>query len=126
MLNFQKKNVIIFVQHLMRNTTKKFEEGYNMLIWILELIFIIVIMKFVEELGFVKSCVTFGVINTVVQLFASFNLFAAVSAFISGLVMGAVAFICAKIFLFLIDVLGALGKFLVVLILIAAFVAIIF
>ena len=97
-----------------------------MLIWILELIFIIVIMKFVEELGFVKSCVTFGVINTVVQLFASFNLFAAVSAFISGLVMGAVAFICAKIFLFLIDVLGALGKFLVVLILIAAFVAIIF
>ena len=110
----------------MRNTIQKFEEGYNMLIWILELIFIIVIMKWVEELGFVKSCVTFGVINTVVQLFTSFSLFAALSAFVSGLIMGAVAFIWAKIFLFLIDVLGALGKFLVVLILVAALLAILF
>lgn len=97
-----------------------------MLIWILELIFIIVIMKFVEELGFVKSCVSFGVIYTVVQFFSSFNLFSAISAFISGLIMGAIAFICAKIFLFMIDVLGALGKFLVVLILVVALLAILF
>lgn len=97
-----------------------------MLIWILELIFIIVIMKWVEEMGFVKSCVSFGVINTVVQLFTSFNLFLALSAFISGLIMGAIAFVCAKVFLFMIDVLGALGKFLVVLILIVALLAILF
>ncbi|MBO5478076.1 MAG: hypothetical protein J6A15_10070 [Clostridia bacterium] len=97
-----------------------------MLIWILELIFIVVLMKCIEDMGFVKSCVTFGVIYAVVQLFTAFSLFLILSSFISGLIMGAVAFVCAKIFLFLIDVLGALGKFLVGLILILALLAIIF
>lgn len=97
-----------------------------MLIWILELIFIVVLMKCIEDLGFGKSCVTFGVIYAVVNFFTTFNIFSTLTAFLSGLVMGAIAFVCAKVLLFLIDVLGAFGKFLVVLILVLALIAIIF
>lgn len=97
-----------------------------MLMWILEIIFIIVLMKCIEEIGFGNSCWIGGIVYAVTTLFTTFNIFAILSAFLSGLVMGALAYLSAKVFLFLIEVLGALGKFLVVLILVAALIAIIF
>ncbi len=97
-----------------------------MLIWIFELIFTLIIMKFIDELGFFNSCLAFGVINVLYQLTINIAIVPIIYAFISGIILGGLAYIGAKIFLFIIDILGALGYFLVIAFFVLALIAIIF
>lgn len=95
------------------------------LISLIELFFVIVIMKFIESIGFGKCCLMYGVFSALGALINGLGLLGICSNFISGLISGAVAYIMAKIFLFLIDVLGSLAYLLIIALFVLALVAII-
>ncbi len=95
------------------------------LISLIELFFVIVIMRFIESIGFGRCCLIYGVFSALGSLLNGFGILSICSAFIGGLISGAVAYIMAKIFLFLIDLLGSLAYFLIVALFILVLIAII-
>lgn len=97
-----------------------------MLMWIIQIILIILIMKFIEEIGIWGSCILFGVLHVIGALFGTITFGGLIMAFITGVVYGFFAFLIAKVLLIVIDVLGSVGAALIGLIVILAILAIIF
>jgi hypothetical protein len=96
-----------------------------MIIWLIELVLLIVVMRFIEEIGLWGSCVCFAVLQVINAAILQATFSALFSAFINGIIMGFLAYLLAKFFLFLIRVLGTIGSFLIGLFFILAFLAIV-
>ena len=97
-----------------------------MLMWFIQLLLVILIMRFIEEIGIKGSCILFVILQVLSIIFGSFTLWGLVIAIISGIIYGFFAYIIAKIFLFIIDILGTMGTVIVGAIFILAILAIIF
>ncbi len=80
-----------------------------MIIWLIQVIILIVLMKFIAEIGLSGSCTIFAVLYVIDAVITSFTLTGIITAVISGVIAGAIAYVIAKFFLFL----GRIGSFLV-------------
>ena len=86
-----------------------------MIIMLIELLFVYLLMRFIEEIGLKGSCIFYMVLNVIGALVASTVTIASVLwAAFYWLIYGVIAYIAAKFFLFLIRVFGTLGVFLVI------------
>lgn len=84
------------------------------IIMLIELLFVYILMRFIEEIGISGSMLFYAVINTISAVMTSgFGVGTVLSAAFYGALYGVCAFLIAKIFLFLIRVLGAVGTFIV-------------
>lgn len=95
-----------------------------MLTWILEFIFVIILLKFITQIGFVNSCLIMAAICMIQNIFTGFSLTGILSAGIQGLILGAVAYVGAWVMLTIIDILGTIGYFIIGLIVVLAILAI--
>ncbi len=95
------------------------------LAFIIEVLFVFVIMKCIESIGFVNCCLLYGLFSAISSLLCGLGVGSFIASFFGGLLSGAIAFLMAKFFLFLIQVLGSLAYFLVIAIVIILIVAII-
>ncbi len=95
-----------------------------MLIWILELVFMIILLKFITQIGFVNSCIIMAVICMVQNVITGFSVVGILTAGLHGLILGALAYFGAWVILTIIDVLGTIGYFMVGLIVLLAILAI--
>ncbi len=96
------------------------------MMWLIQVLLIILIMRFIEEIGMGGSCLLFGIVHVIAALFGSITFLGLIMAFITGVIYGFFAYIIAKIFLFIIDILGAIGTVIVGAIFILVILAIIF
>lgn len=96
-----------------------------MIALIIEVLFVFVIMKCIESMGLVNCCLIYGIFSAISATLTGLGLGAIIGAFLSGLVSGAIAFIMAKFFLFLIRILGGLAYILIIAIVVLLLVAII-
>ncbi len=88
-----------------------------MIIMLIELLFIYLLMRFIEEIGLKGSCIFYMVLNVLNAAFTTTITISSIFwAALYGLIYGVIAYIAAKFFLFLIRVLGTLGVVLVILI----------
>lgn len=92
---------------------------------IVEILFVIVIMKCIAYLGIANCCIIYAIFSAGGALISGAGFGAICMAFLSGIVSGAIAYLAARFFLFLIDVMGAFAYFLIVLVMILLIVAII-
>lgn len=97
-----------------------------MIMWLIELAFLFLIMRFIEEIGLGGSCILFAILHVLGAAATAASLSVLVSEFIIGIVAGVFAYFVAKFFLFLIRVLGGIGKVLIGLFFVLAILAIIF
>lgn len=93
-----------------------------MIIWLIQVIILIVLMKFIAEIGLSGSCTIFAVLYVIDAVMTSFTLAGVITALISGVIAGAVAYFLAKLFLLL----GRLGSFIVGILFVLAVLALIF
>lgn len=93
--------------------------------FLIELLFLILLLKFFEEIGLKGSCLFFGVLHVVNAISYSMGLIGIFSHFVYGLLVGVVAYFMAKFFLFVIRVLGGIGSIIVTLFFILCLLAII-
>lgn len=96
-----------------------------MLEFVIFVLCVLFIMKFIASVTLMMSCLALGVIAVLLALIFPVAAVPIISIFIFGLVAGAIAYLAAKFFLFLIKVLGNIGKVIIVLILIIVFIIII-
>ena len=96
-----------------------------MLAFVIEILFVFVIMKCIESIGFVNCCLIYAVFSAISATLTGLGLGAIISAFLSGLLSGAIAFLMAKFFLFLIRVLGGLAYIIIIAIVILLLLAVI-
>lgn len=96
-----------------------------MIAFIIEVLFVFVIMKCIEDMGLVNCCLIYGIFSAISATLTGLGLGAILAAFLSGIVSGVVAFLMAKFFLFLIRVLGGLAYILIIAIIVLLIVAII-
>lgn len=86
-----------------------------MIIMLIELLFVYLLMRFIEEIGLKGSCIFYMVLNVLNAAFTTtITVSSVLWAALYGLIYGVIAYLCAKFFLFLIRVLGTLGIFLVI------------
>ena len=96
-----------------------------MLSFIVFVLCIFFIMKFIASVTIMMSCLALGIIAVLLGLMFPVAAVPIISIFIFGLVAGAIAYLAAKFFLFLIKILGNIGKVIIALILIIAFLIIV-
>ena len=97
-----------------------------MLVWMFELIIWLVVMRFIEEIGFWGTCGVCVLLHVFSAAVTTVTLSTLFNALVSGFVAGIMVYLFAKIGLFLIRVLGSLGSILIGLVFILALLAIIF
>lgn len=68
------------------------------------------IMKFIASITLMMCCLALGIIAVAFAGIFSITLLPIFDIFIFGLILGAIAFLSAKFFLFLIKALGGIGK----------------
>lgn len=95
------------------------------IIMLCELLFVYLLMRFIEEIGIKGSCLFYMVLNVINAAVTTGTLMSILSAALYGLVYGVIAYFVAKFFLFLIRVLGTLGMFIVGLLFVLALLGII-
>lgn len=96
-----------------------------MIIWFIELFLWIIVMKFFEEIGLWGTCIACAILHVINAAVVSATFGALFSAFISGIITGFFVYLMAKFGLFLIRIFGTIGFFLIGLIFVLAFIAII-
>lgn len=99
-----------------------FGGGIHMIMWLIQVIILIILMKFIAEIGLSGSCTIFAVLYVIDAAVTSFTLTGILTAVITGIIAGAIAYFLAKFFLFL----GEIGSFLVGILLVLAILALIF
>ena len=96
------------------------------IIMLIELLFVYILMRFIEEIGISGSMLFYAILNVISAVIASgFGVGTVLSAALSGALYGVCAFLIAKLFLFLIRVLGALGTIIVGALFVLAFLSIV-
>lgn len=93
-----------------------------MIMWLIQVIILIILMKFIAEIGLSGACTIFAVLYVIDAAVTSFTLSSIITAVIAGIIAGTIAYILAKFFLFL----GRIGSFLVGILFILAILALIF
>lgn len=84
-----------------------------MIILLLELIFWIIVMRFIGVIGITGTCMFCIVLNLFNAFYTRVSFMGLVEALVSGLITGVVIYIMAKFGLFIINLLGALGSILI-------------
>ena len=97
-----------------------------MLNLILMLIFVVVLLKIAQEIGFVKSVLIYAGICAVINLIATGSIFGLLSGFIGGIITGAIGYVIAMLFLGIISILGAICSVIVAIIIRIMFFGLIF
>lgn len=97
-----------------------------MIVWLIELILWVVVMRFFAEIGLWGSCIACAILHVIDAILVSATFSGIVTAFITGIIAGLFVYLMAKLGLFLIKVLGSIGSFLVGLFFVLALLAIIF
>lgn len=92
---------------------------------ILDLIFIIFMIKFMQELGFVRAVFIFAVIVALVNFAMTMSISVLFSSFIWGLIYGAIGYLLAMFFVFIIGLLGSIGIGLFIIAMLIAFASLI-
>ncbi len=93
-----------------------------MIIWLIQVLFLIVLMKFIAEIGLSGSCTAFAILYVINAAVTSFTLMGIFTALILGIIAGAIAYVLAKFFLFL----GKIGSIIVGVLFILAIFALLF
>ncbi len=96
-----------------------------MIIWLIEFIFMILLLSFFAEIGLKGSCIAFAILYVIDAVIHFATLPFLISSFISGIIAGAIAYFIAKFLLFIIKVMGTIGVFIVIVLFILMFFAII-
>ncbi len=91
-----------------------------MIIWLIHVILLFIIMKFIAEIGLSGSCTIFALLYVIEAAVVSFSLGSIVTALIGGIVAGAIAYFLAKFFLFLGEIGSAIVGILFIIVLLAA------
>ncbi len=81
-----------------------------MSIWVLEMIFIVILIFNIEDASFVWSCLIMAGINVLFNLFTGFAGVGFLGACIQGLLLGALGFGAALLCQAIIEEMGILGK----------------
>lgn len=92
---------------------------------LIEFIFMILLLKFFEEIGLKGSCIVFAILYVIDAITRFATLPYLILALISGIIAGGLAYLLAKFLLFIIRIMGSLGMFIVIALFILMFFAII-
>lgn len=84
-----------------------------MIILLLELIFWIIVMYFIDGIGIVGSCICCTILNLVNSIYMRGSLSGVFEAIVCGVVSGVIVYFMAKFGLFIINILGAIGTVLI-------------
>lgn len=96
-----------------------------MIIWLIEFIFMILLLRFFEEIGLKGSCIAFAILHVLNAICISATLPVLISSFVSGIIAGALAYLIAKFLLFIIRIMGSIGMFIVIMLFVLLLFAII-
>lgn len=97
-----------------------------MLIWIIEIILTVLLLRFIESIGLKGSCGIMALICGINTAVAGGGIMAIMYALIHGVVLGLIAYVGAKILLLLIDMFGAFFRVFIYIVAFAAILAILF
>lgn len=97
-----------------------------MLIWIIEIILTVLLLRLIESIGLKGSCGIMALVCAINAAVTGAGFMAILYALIHGAILGLCAFIGAKILLFLIDLFGAFFEIIIYFLAIVIILAIIF
>lgn len=96
-----------------------------MILWIVELLFWLVLMTCIEEIGLWGACAVCILLNVISAAVVSATLGNLFTALVTGFITGIIVYVLAKLGLWIVRALGTLGFFLIGLFFVLAIIAII-
>ena len=90
------------------------------MIWLFDLILFVLLLLFIESIGFWGSVGLMGIVNAVYAIFCNLPVADVIGYFIQGAIYGAVTYVAVKVFLFLLEIFGDILYFVLIIIVILA------